>query len=271
MATVYIKPGSGSGSGTLADPYYYDQLSTAETAAGTDGTVLFTDGEYDNSITFDAGRKYESLNPQGAVIGNATATGIVLETVGNTNNNGTDAWSIKNFKFYNTRFRFNKNQSGTSNVFSGNTVITTSTVTANYGDVGVYDSYSAGSGGVQFHNNSTLYRSVAGDGKPFRYIDTFDIKNCTFAFLFADSTERSIDGNAFPSDMKNIIFYSNNVSAFPSSKSLNTKATFSCFFQCNTDNTSSGTNINNDPLFIDLENGDLRLRPGSPCISAGTV
>jgi hypothetical protein len=54
MATVYIKPGSGSGSGTLADPYYYSELSTAETAAGADGTILFTDGEYDNSITFDS-------------------------------------------------------------------------------------------------------------------------------------------------------------------------------------------------------------------------
>ena len=46
MATVYIKPGTGSGSGTLAAPYFYSELATAETAAGVGGTILFTDGDY---------------------------------------------------------------------------------------------------------------------------------------------------------------------------------------------------------------------------------
>ena len=44
MATVYIKPGTGSGSGTLAAPYFFSELGTAETAAGNDGKILFTDG-----------------------------------------------------------------------------------------------------------------------------------------------------------------------------------------------------------------------------------
>ena len=269
MATVYIKPGTGTGTGTLADPYFQSQLATAEVAAGTDGTVLFTDGEYSN-VTFDAGKKYEAVNPQGAIMGDDTATGVTSFTVGNTANNTALAWSIKNFKFFNIRFRFNKNQSGTSNVFSSNTVITTSTVTGTYGNVGVFDGYNTGSGDVQFHNNSTLYRSVSGDAKVSRGINTYDIQNCTFAFLFADATTRAWD-NGLPSLMKNCIFFSNNVSAFPSGLNLNTKATYSCFFQCNTDNTASGTNINSDPLFVDDSNGDLRLRPSFPCINAGTA
>jgi len=269
MATVYIKPGTGTGTGTLADPYFQSQLATAEVAAGTDGTVLFTDGEYSN-VTFDAGKKYEAVNPQGAIMGDDTATGATLFTVGNFTNSTTLAWSIKNFKFFNIRFRFNKNQSGTSNVFSSNTVITTSTVTGTYANVGVFDGYNAGSGDVQFHNNSILYRSVSGDAKVSRGINTYDIQNCTFAFLFADATTRAWD-NGLPSGMKNCIFFSDTEAAFPSGLSLNTKATYSCFFQCNTDNTASGTNINSDPLFVDNSNGDLRLRPGSPCIGAGTA
>jgi hypothetical protein len=269
MATVYIKPGTGTGTGTLADPYFQSQIATAETAAGTDGTVLFTDGEYSN-VTFDAGINYQAVNPQGAIIGNDTATGITTFNVGNNFNNTALAWSIKNFKFFNIRFRFNKNQSGTSNVFSSNTVITTSTVTGTYADVGVFDAYNAGSGDVQFHNNSILYRSVSGDGIVARYINNFDIQNCTFAFLFADATTRTWTAG-LPSGMKNCIFSSDTVAAFPSGLSLNTKATYSCFFQCNTDNTASGTNINSDPLFVDNSIGDLRLRPTSLCINAGTA
>jgi len=269
MATVYIKPGSGTGTGTLADPYFQSQIATAESAAGADGTVLFTDGEYSN-IVFDAGIKYESVNPQGAIFGDDTATAITLFTVGNTANNSSLAWSIKGFKFFNIRFRTNKNQAGTSNIFSNNTVITTSTVTGNFASVGMFDGYNAGVGDLEFHNNSLLYRSVSGDTIVSRYINTYDIQRCSFVFLFADSTTRAWTGG-LPSGTTNCIFSSDTVAAFPSGLSLNTKATYSCFHNCNTDNTASGTNINGDPLFVDITTGDLRLRPTSPCIGAGTA
>ena len=270
MATVYLQPGSGTtGTGTESDPYFQSQIATAESTAGTDGTVLFTDGEYSN-VTFNAGIKYEAVNPQGAIIGDDTATSITLFTVGNPHNITTLAWSIKNFKFFNIRFRTNKNQAGTSNVFSNNVVITSATNTATYSNVGLFDVYSTGGGDVEFHNNSILYRSVSGDTIVSRYINTYDIQNCSFAFLFADSTTRTWT-SGLPSGMKNCIFTSDTVAAFPSGLSLNTKATYSCFHNCNTDNTASGTNINGDPIFVDSANGDLRLRPASPCIGAGTA
>ena len=70
MATVYIKPGSGTGTGTLADPYFYNQLVTAETAAGNGGTIYFTDGDYSlntgTTLWRASGVNYESLNLYGA-------------------------------------------------------------------------------------------------------------------------------------------------------------------------------------------------------------
>ena len=78
MATVYIKPSTGTGTGTLADPYFYSQLATAETAAGSGGTILFTDGSYSSlgSQTWDAsGVTYKSLNKQGASIDGDVADG----------------------------------------------------------------------------------------------------------------------------------------------------------------------------------------------------
>ena len=65
MATVYIKPGTGTGTGSQADPYFYSQLATAETAAGSGGTILFTDGTYSVSshVVWDAdGVTYKAEN-----------------------------------------------------------------------------------------------------------------------------------------------------------------------------------------------------------------
>lgn len=71
MATVYIQPGTGTGTGTLADPYYYSELSSAETAAGSGGTILFVNGDYNFSshVSFSAdGVTYKAVNRLGAKI-----------------------------------------------------------------------------------------------------------------------------------------------------------------------------------------------------------
>ena len=70
MATVYIKPGTGTGTGTLADPYFFDQLGTAETAAGSGGKILFINGTYTQGSALSLGASnvtYEALNAKQAI------------------------------------------------------------------------------------------------------------------------------------------------------------------------------------------------------------
>ena len=103
MATVYIKPGTGTGTGTLSDPYFYSQLATAETAAGSGGTILFTDGTYTaSSFSFDEnGVNYKSLNPLGATL-EGTAGALRAITLGHYSLT-TASMSIENFVISNCR------------------------------------------------------------------------------------------------------------------------------------------------------------------------
>ena len=71
MATVYIAPtAQGSADGTSeANAYAIGSIATAESDAGSGGTIYFLDGTYTNIGTWDAdGVTYESLNLHGAEI-----------------------------------------------------------------------------------------------------------------------------------------------------------------------------------------------------------
>ena len=104
MPTVYIQPGSGTGNGTSATPYYYDQLSTAETAAGSGGTILFTDGSYDSSgdiiLSTTLGITYQSVNKLGATLNNTDTSSTNLKFI-STNCTDSQGPILKDLKFYN--------------------------------------------------------------------------------------------------------------------------------------------------------------------------
>jgi len=281
MATVYIKPGSGTGTGTLADPYFYSQLSSAETAAGAGGTILFTDGDYDLSgtTTWDgvgsSGNDitYKSLNLEKAVIKSNTGGTLRQLSVGAAAN--TSTINVQNFKFIDIKFYF---YNGGSGEISGN-LITTSTVVAlpSTGFLRV-----TGSGTTKLLNNSIYIQYASGN-----YVERETSRLAEFSgnSIFISS----LNGKTGPvyytystsTDLRSCPIVKNNIFATDDTTGgvLETQNSFSgsfnncCFHQFDDSNNGSGgtNNVFADPQFVDSTTGDLRLRPSSPCIGAATT
>lgn len=265
MATVYIKPGSGTGTGTASDPYYYSQLSAAETAAGNGGTILFTDGTYSftSNKTWDSGGNlnnmtYKSLNDQGAYL---LGEGAIRQlTIGSSS---TTAVNIEGFK-----------QSNIHWYGSGS-------LTATISKIQHFDTISGTRGGLGlfvFINDSTILNSsfvldYSGSDRLFHTASNPTITGCSFYLKCSSVGANGIThfGGSL-GNMKNTIFMSDNSSAIDASVIDVTKCTNCCIFQMHSGDSSGGTNnVFADPQFVDVANGDLRLRPTSPCIGAGTV
>ena len=255
MAIKYIKPGSGTGSGTLAAPYFYSELATAETAAGSGGTILFTDGTYNNAGNFDAsGVIYQAVNINGAVVTGSSldigtsSTSVTVKNFKITTSDRVNSWGSATI-IQNCHFEFDDINYGcwfrtAIADFSNNVYINNVTSVANF--IG-----SPGNAAI-FSGNSVFIKGI--NGRP----------SGSVGYNAADfSGSNTIKNNIFSTDDT-----ANNVI----SESISTFSTNSCFHQFGSSNTSGGTNnVFSDPLFVDPANSDFRLRPSSPCINAGTA
>ena len=257
MATVYIKPGTGSGSGTLAAPYFYSELGTAETAAGSGGTILFTDGSYAGSTWDASGVTYESLNLHGAII---TTSGIQFGASG-------VSVTVKKFKIASLNTTERVDIYASTAIDQCHALFTNSFI---------FNIKSAGGKitNCLIENNVTDTSYALRLGRDWDDLSEFT-SNTYFVTGLNGAGVTNIDFfGGGPTVAKNCIFMSDDTANTVITSAENTAAssTNCCFFQFGSGNTSGGTNnVFSDPLFVDSANNDYRLRPSSPCINAGTA
>lgn len=267
MATVYIKPGSGTGTGTLADPYFYNQLGTAETAAGSGGTILFTDGTYNlGTETWDAGgaadMTFKSLNNHGAYLVSTSYIKIGSST--------TDTFKADGFASANLTWMVNHSSNDTVTTLNNIKHIDTSSSTKS----GLGILYGYPSGYAHLISNSSFTIDYSGSSLLFgNNFGNTTVSSCSFFIKCSSVGSNGITSGATPPTIKNTIFASDNSSAIAASAIDTAECTNCCINQMNsTSHTSGGTdNVYADPQFVDSATGDLRLRPSSPCIGAATT
>jgi hypothetical protein len=281
MATVYIKPGSGSGTGTLADPYYFDQLGTAETAAGSGGKILFTNGTYTVSALLQMGASnvtYEAVNTRKATLDFLSSTSYGLEL-------GRSADSFAGFALKGLVFD-NLGSAGFNGavdieIASGQLLTVDSCdfldMSSTYKAlVGSGSSTPTGAMNVTFTGCVLTGSTSTADVDFFRYrlstpSHNITLNNCTCIFTNNSTNEFFITTTNGLVTVKNSILTQDG----SGTTTLGTASTFTesnnCYFGIGESADAAKAIIVDDPLFVDFANGDYRLRPSSPCINAGTA
>lgn len=247
--TVWVQPGSGTGTGTEDDPFYWSQYSDAFLAAvqSTNKQIVFKDGGYrwtngilqddnvGNSITMVAENMHKAIFHDGGariVSSGKNPTlrfkGIRVETLDHF------TWQPEcHYVLDSCHFIFTKYTSGYS-----------------------------------INAKACIFEIVTGgDTYAFSQSGTVNIKNC----IFTDHNDRSSAYTYLTKlnsgIVKNCIFYSK----YPRSTCLNSDSNatlINCASQ-NITNPENGVEFIDNLQFIDIENKNYNLRPLSPLIGQG--
>lgn len=277
MADHYFAvTGSGSGTGADADnpqTYTAGNLNTAEASLSTGDTIFFLDGDYNDSPDFTNTNGnsliYKSLNNQGARFyvtknaGDSLDEMIVDVTAGQTS-------TIDGFRFENMRIWLKDPAS----ILNCKFYTTTSLLSGGRGIV-----RHQGGGGT-FHDCVFHYLSHEGNTSLTNCQSGCDFQRCSFGFDLSAHTSSVCTALGLDSalNLKNCIISADASTFISSSIAEFSDTAVNCCINnmgaVNDEGGGTGDGTNNvfaDPQFVDAPNGDLRLRPSSPCIGAGTA
>lgn len=274
MATVYIKPGTGTGTGTLADPYFFDQLGTAETAAGSGGKILFINGTYTQGSALSLGASnvtYEALNAKQAILEFGSSQRLDL----GRSSDSFAGFSLKGLVFQN----FTTGIYGATELEIANgqllTCVDCSFLNVASGTRSVFGSgNNSNTGAMNATFTGCIFTCDTSFTAPFfgyRVAAThaLTLNSCTLNFL-GTGTAVFLKSSQGTFTVKNSILLSGG-----SNKTLGAPSPFTesnnCYYNIGESADAANAIIVDDPQFVDSANGDYRLRPSSPCIGAGTA
>ena len=234
---VWMQEGSGTGTGTESDPYYFDQFTDALSAASSSASkkVVLKDGTYTfgnshcsdsniNSVTFTA----ENLH--GATISDGASRKVIASGIDNTLN-------IENLHLYGGDHFVHSGQiQGSLKLVAKGCKIT--------GPKYLFFNDHTLSGCLCITNANNM-QIFAGNGSA---------NSCTILNTSSSVNSPIIQGTDF--DCTNCIFWTTN--------STTAKPNLGTNISCISHNFAAQSGfIDADPQFIDIANGDFRLRPSS--------
>ena len=273
MATIYMQPTaqSVSADGSYGDPYDTGSMATAETAAGAGGTIIFKDGAYAETTLVIASAITTAMSYKAESFDGVTITATTALTFGNGSLAAVVTYEGLNF--------VNSN-AGTGDRIMFDSVFSSTTI--HFFDQCSFKAYN-----FMEASGTTMDCYVKFTQCVFEKTGTgaqawFDQRNNNGAAEFDGCTILNFPGagtggtifNKLDITLKNTIVYDGNsaTTTFQSGGVSPIINPTNCFVKGDgTDLFPNANNIALDPLFIDYENADYRLRPNSPCIGGGLI